>query len=313
MEPASVPGQRALVTTGQPDHWLAMHRASAATGLDAAGAQLIHHYSNAIYLLPAHQAVARVTYGHDAAERITSSQAVTRWLVQEQHFPATQPLEGTTPVTVSNAVVSFWNYYPQPAGSPPLTSEHLAVLLRLLHHAPAPPIAPRAWIPLESLHATVAHPALSAVLADERAWITGRITEVRATIADLDWPLGTGLIHGDAWAGNLLSCPSASPAGAVLGDWDWVSAGPREIDLIPTWHAAARYGKPASWVSAFTARYGYDLASWEGYPVLMAMRDLVQLTGPIRRARDSDRHRQALRQRLGSLRSADITSAWTAL
>lgn len=59
------------------------------------------------------------------------------------------------------------------------------------------------------------------------------------------------MIHGDAWAGNLLSAPETSPIGAVLGDWDWVSAGPREVDLIPTWHAAARYGKGASWVSDF--------------------------------------------------------------
>ena len=126
-------------------------------------------------------------------------------------------------------------------------------------------------------------------------------------------PLGTGLIHGDAWAGNLLSSPGTPPVGAVLGDWDWVSAGPREIDLIPTWHAAARYGKPASWVSDFTSQYGYDLARWEGYPIMLAMRDLVQLTGPIRRARDSDPHRQALRQRLDSLRCGDATSVWTAL
>lgn len=43
-----------------------------------------------------------------------------------------------------------------------------------------------------------------------------------------------------------------------------------------------------SWISDFTSRYGYNLARWEGYPVVLAMRDLVQLTGPIGRARDSD-------------------------
>src|SRR5580693_2663722 len=136
------------------------------------------------------------------------------------------------------------------------------------------------WVPLASLYATVTDPVLSAALTDdERAWIMGQITEIRDKIGSLDWPLGIGLIHGDAWAGNLLWSPGAVPVDAILGDWDWVSTGPREIDLIPTWHATARYGKPASWVSDFTAHYGYDLARWEGYPVLMAMRDLVQLTG----------------------------------
>ena len=99
----------------------------------------------------------------------------------------------------------------------------------------------------------------------------------------------------------------------MLGDWDWVSTGPRDVDLIPTWHAATRYGKSASWISDFTSRYGYDLASWEGFPALMAMRDFVQLTGPIRRARDSAPHRQVLHERFDSLRRGDTTSVWTAL
>ena len=107
--------------------------------------------------------------------------------------------------------------------------------------------------------------------------------------------------------------PEASPAGVVLSDWDWVSAGPREVDLIPTWHAAVRYGRTPRWVSDFVDQYGYDLAQWDGYAVLMAMRDLVQLSGPIRRARDSEPHRRALRQRLGDLRSGDTASTWNAL
>lgn len=298
----------------RPDHWLAMRQASAAVGLDSAGARLIHHYSNAIYLLPAENAVARITYGRDASVRVTASQAITRWLSRERQFPATQPLGARNPVIVNSAVVSFWAYYPQPEDLSSLTSGHLAVLLRLLHHAGTPPISPPAWVPLESLHATVQDPLLSAALTDEeRTWILARIAEVRDQIAGLDWPLGTGLIHGDAWAGNLLSSPGTFPVGAMLGDWDWVSTGPREVDLIPTWHAAVRYGKPTSWVSDFTSRYGYDLGQWDGYPALMAMRDLVQLSGPLRRARQSGPHRALLRQRLDSLRRGDTTSLWRAL
>lgn len=291
-----------------------MRKASAATGLDMAGAKLIHHYSNAIYLLPAHDAVARITYGQDATEQVTRSQEITRWLGQERQFPATQPLANTSPITVNNAVVSFWDYYPQPENASPPSSGQLAALLQLLHLAGTPPVALPTWVPLASLYATVGDPMQAVVLtSDERTWILGQIAEVRDKIAGLDWPLGTGLIHGDAWAGNLLSCPEAPPAGVVLGDWDWVSVGPREIDLIPTWHAAARYGKPASWVSDFINQYGYDLAQWEGYPVVLAMRDLVQLTGPIRRAHDSEAHRQVLRQRLDSLHRGDAMSVWTAL
>jgi aminoglycoside phosphotransferase (APT) family kinase protein len=291
-----------------------VQQACANSGLDPSGATLIHHYSNAIYLLPVQNAVARVTQGRDMAEQVGRSQAVTRWLTEVHQFPAARPLGDTAPVIVEGAAVSFWNYYPQPAGGPPLTSAHLAVLLRLLHQIEVMPVVLPAWIPLESLQATIEDPEMCAVLTgDERAWIGTRIDEVRMAIAGLDWPLGIGLIHGDAWAGNLLACTGAAPVGVALGDWDWVSVGPREVDLIPTWHAAVRYGKGPGWVTDFSCRYGYDLAAWGGYPVLMAMRDLVQLTGPIRRARDAERYRQVLRQRLDGLRAGDTSTTWKAL
>lgn len=42
---------------------------------------------------------------------------------------------------------------------------------------------------------------------------------------------------------------------------------------------ADRYGKPQAWVDDFVRQYGYDLAEWDGYAVMMGMRDLVQLSG----------------------------------
>ena len=47
------------------------------------------------------------------------------------------------------------------------------------------------------------------------------------------------MIHGDAWWGNLLRDGDR----VVLADWDNVSTGPREIDLIPTLQAP-RFGLP---------------------------------------------------------------------
>jgi hypothetical protein len=42
------------------------------------------------------------------------------------------------------------------------------------------------------------------------------------------------------------------------------------------------------------------------------MRDLVQITGPLRRAHDDDRYRRSLRQRLADIRTGDTTSRWKA-
>ena len=135
---------------------------------------------------------------------------------------------------------------------------------------------------------------------------------MRRELAELDWPLGEGLIHGDAWAGNLLWDTATTPPRAVVCDWDRVSWGPREIDLIPTWHAAVRYGRDEAWIQDFIKHYGYDLRDWAGYPTLLAMRDLAQLPGPLRRASNPP-HAAALRQRLGSIRAGDRTATWVAL
>ena len=67
------------------------------------------------------------------------------------------------------------------------------------------------------------------------------------------------------------------------------------------------------WAKDFAAVYGYDLATWSGFPVLLAMRDLVQLTGPLRRAGDRPEFAAALRQRLDGVRSSDTQAVWRAL
>lgn len=113
---------------------------------------------------------------------------------------------------------------------------------------------------------------------------------------------------------NLLwSSSTPRPDDVVLGDWDRVAYGPREVDLVPTWHAARRYGKGSDWTRQFIGEYGHDLAYWSGLPTLLAMRDLVQVSGPLRRAPQSAPHARALRQRVHSLRAGDTSTVWTAL
>jgi hypothetical protein len=193
-----------------------LRQACLAAGLDAGKATLLHHSSNAVYLLPTERAVARVTFGSQALPRALNTQIITRWLVDAERFPATEPLPGTSPIAVDDvSVVSFWTYYPQPESRSSPTSAHLADLLYQLHHAGEPPAQLAPWIPLVSLHSTLTDPKLSAALSDdERKWLLGRIAEVRDEIDGLHWPLGKGLIHGDAWAENLL-WSGAAPEGAL--------------------------------------------------------------------------------------------------
>lgn len=282
--------------------------------LDQADARLIHHYSNAVYLLPAVPAIARIATGADPA-RLRVNQAVTSWL-GEQGFAATTPLPGTELVEVDDTTtVTFWTYYPQPeqGTGEPLTSGHLGLLIQQLHETGQPPIELADWKALESLERALGSTAASEALTPaEHDWLRGQISDTRAELAELSWPLGRGLIHGDAWAGNLLWNSTVQPNRPILCDWDSVSNGPREVDLIPTWHAAARYGRDEDWIQAFVDQYGYDLRDWNGYDALLRMRDLGQLPGPIRRSA-SPPHAAALKQRLTAIRSGDRAGTWVAL
>lgn len=244
----------------------ALRQASAHVGLDPRDAQLLHHYANAVYLLPAENVVARVMFGPQSAHKATLSVTVTRWLVSEHRFPATAPIHDIEPVMVDpSTTATFWTHYPQPISSHKLTSAHLGPLIRRLHALPQPPTRLPSWVPLRSLEHTVRSPAALAVItAADRDWLLRHIDEVRRNLDALDWPLGWGLIHGDAWAGNLLWHSAAGPDATVLGDWDSVCHGPREIDLIPSFHAARRYGrgpngpKPSPTPTATTSLRGPD-------------------------------------------------------
>lgn len=199
-------------------------------------------------------------------------------------------------------------------GWPPPTSRNLGQLLHQLHGIDTVPTGLKRWTPLVSLHAAATAPSSRSVLQDdERLWLIEQISQIRQDLAELEWPLGHGIIHGDAWVGNLLWDAVKGPDATLLADWDGVSYGPREVDLIPTWHAVRRYGKGEAWSHAFVESYGYDLAAWNGFTRLMRMRDFMQLTGPLRRAAEQSEFLPVLRQRLDALRSNNVSMTWRAL
>lgn len=296
-----------------PELRQALEYACAERGLSLTGSRLIHRYTNAVYLLPAEQAVARITTGDPRHAQV--AHAVAGWLADEVGLAVTAPLRDMPPVAVNaSTTASFWVYYPQPEDFGPLTSAHLARILRPLHAVEDVPFELETWQPLVSLTAVLNEPeATSNLTAADLDWLRDRVEEVRAQVAALGSPLGHGLIHGDAWVGNLLWHTATGHDAAVLGDWDWVAHGPREVDLIPTWHAAIRYSRDEQWAQDFAHIYGYNLATWDGFPTLLAMRDLVQLTGPLRRARDHPEFATALHQRLNGIRNGDLQGAWRAL
>jgi aminoglycoside phosphotransferase (APT) family kinase protein len=284
-------------------------------GIEPSSVQLLRHFANAVFLV-GHDppVVARVAYNRGVIQRSRAAIAVTRWLVS-QGFPATMPVDlpsgCSQPVVYSEgpieAAVTFWRYYPQPASQSKPELDALAGLARALHNVDGlPPIPLPTYEPLQSMRWDAANSNLD---KETLSWLHWRIDQLRDEYAQLDFPLGIGLIHGDMYAGNLLL--DKLNGEFVLGDWDSVCTGPREVDLAPTF-TAARFGLDPVSLDRFATEYGYDLRTWPGYSTLRSIRELSTLTALIRLAPINVASASELRYRISTLQGKDHTAIWQA-
>ena len=283
---------------------LAVHNAAGLCGLDTRAIRLIRLFASAVYHLPAADAVARVAAqtSENTADRLDTSVQVTRWLTG-LGFPAVEPLSVGQPVSTDGCVVTFWRYLPQDGPDPEVAD--LGRLLHRLHGLPLPPVPLPSYRPLTSVRQAIQ--TSQAVSGDERAWLADHCARLLDAYSQLRFPLSAGTIHGDAYRGNMLR---GRDGGAVLADWDAVSIGPREIDLTPTLQAP-RFGLPEREADAFADAYGFDLRSWDGYPVLRDIRELSTITALLRNGHADAAARCQLQVRLRSMRTGD-EQRWTA-
>ena len=288
-------------------------RACQHVGIPVRRPRLLRHFANAVYLIEHVPVVARVAYGTGSIERARTAITVTHSLASEG-FPATEPafpVIGDQPVIFAapdEVAVTFWRYYPQPPQPPDWDPAVVGRMALQLHDlTPAPPVPLPTFVPLRSIRRTVRN-ALAAGSFDEDGleWLSRRIDSLLQEYDSLQFPLGTGLIHGDMYAGNLLRVDDGT---AVLGDWDSVCIGPREIDLAPTF-TATRFGLDVALVDRFARAYGYDLRDWSGYWTLRAMREVSTLTALVRLAPTDESSADELRHRLTSLRHNDSAATW---
>ncbi len=288
--------------TSEDDRLSQLVTACAHAGIDPTGAALLRYHVNAVYHLPHAGAVARLS----PVKRLDQARRgveVTRWLINEG-LPATAPLDVQQPIATNDCVVTFWRYYDQTGRSLPPPPK-LAVLLRQLHRSLPPPAPLPTYQPLTSFLDEL-HTNGPQVLSPIEYDFLHR--EAEQLLHAYDGPtsaLGCGLIHGDARLGNLLWDQDA----VVLGDWDSVSLGPRELDLVITYQGT-RYGRSAADLDAFTRAYGWDVRQWEGYTTLRAIRDLQTLGAPLRLGADRPEVADELHHRIRGLMSRDDTQRW---
>jgi aminoglycoside phosphotransferase (APT) family kinase protein len=296
-----------MTASGHERYQAALEAACAVAGLDARDAVLLHVRGNAVYHLPRVGVIARlrVVAGHPGTVRaqFTAALQVTAWLCRNG-YPATEPLDLDQPVAVGGHLATFWRYVTV-TSTDTRDLATLGRLIRRLHNLSHADISLPAANPLGSLRADL--DGSDAITPANRQWLLARADDLEDQYQHTQWVLGTGLIHGDAHAGNLLHASS----GVILGDWDSVSHGPRELDLVPTsmWY---RYGRTRTEWDAFCAAYGVNPADLPDLPLLQKLRELQALAAYARNATDGA-FRDELARRITSLKASNRTMAWRAL
>ena len=282
----------------------ALAYAAGQCGLDDHGTRLVRLFDTAVYRLPAAGAVARIALltSPGMVTQLATTVHVTRWLTGIA-FPTVEPLPVNQPVVGHGCAVTFWRYLPQDGPVP--GPADLGCLLRRLHRLGAPPVPLPTYRPLVPVRSAIE--SSRAIDDEERRWLTDHCGRLLDAYDQLKFPLPAGMIHGDAWRGNLMR----DGRRIVLADWDAVSNGPREIDLIPTLQAS-RFGLPEDQRDAFIAAYGRDIRSWEGYPILRDIRELSTISALLRAGHIDRAAGRELQTRLRSLRTGDHQQ-WTPL
>jgi phosphotransferase family enzyme len=277
-----------------------LRTACKAADLDSSNLFVLHHHATGVYLLPAINVIARL---HRGAEQQGGRTAVVtaRWAA-DHGVPVTEPV--CDPVAADDVTVTFWRYYPQPDGQPAPDASALGTILRQLHQLHGAPTELSRYRPLIRLGEVLGGGTW--LPTADHMWLSEQRAELLDQYAQIRSELGEGLIHGDAYPGNTLWDGER----AILGDWDEVAHGPRELDLINT-HQGARFGRSIEERNAFNSGYGWDVTTWPGFPTLRAMRDLHTLAAYIERSNAGDQAAMTeVRHRIQTLRDGDATARW---
>ncbi|MFI5495172.1 phosphotransferase family protein [Actinoplanes sp. NPDC051859] len=276
-------------------------------GLNAEHAELIRIGSAAVYWLENRTVVARVARSRSLLPTARNEIAISKWLASTG-IPAVVALEVTQPVEVGEHVVTFWDSVSDHEAYG--TTAELGRLLRDLHELRAPhTIVVPELKPFDRLIPRI-H-AVEALHEADRKFLLDRAAKLASEYDGLCFPLGVGVLHGDASVGNVLRTRTGD---AVLSDLDGLVQGPREWDLLLTAMFYERYGwHTEDEYRAFTDTYGVDVMEWDGYQVLADTRELSMVVWLSQNVAASEAASREFAKRIETLRTDGSRREWKAL
>ena len=279
-----------------------LRKACERAGLSSDGAELLRIGENAIFGLASAPIVVRIGRSADRLPRVQREVCVARWLAAA-NVPAVRVYDDIDqPLMVDGHPVSFWHAVT--GGEPTPTHIDLARLLAAYHAARDCPCDLATFEPLRISESRLAK--AKGVDAKDLDFLHHRIADLTKQFAHLDFALPIGPIHGDAHTKNLLT----DRGQVVLIDFEAAAIGPREWDLLPTSIAVQRYGLPEQRYQEFAATYGFDVRTWDGYPVLREIREVTMTTWIMQNVLESKAIADEFALRVACLRERDSERAW---
>ena len=263
-------------------------------GLLADEAELIKYTNNAVYRLPAQGVVVRFGAGDLASQRADQVARIATWL-QANDAPAVRLAPGLSqPFLFENYSATIWELLE--GGNPHWTGAELATPLFGWHKlTPMPGL--KQWDPFSSARSRLA--MADGLPTDDHTWLTRQWSEIETDYRALIPDLRMGLLHGDAYIGNLLREPTGR---YVFCDFDGTSVGPLAYDLVVAAVSALRFGATQDH-QALATTYGLDVTTLPAWPTLRRIRELVLVTSVITDLRNRPEIAKTHAHRLATLRS----------
>ncbi|MGH4021508.1 MAG: phosphotransferase enzyme family protein [Pseudonocardiaceae bacterium] len=293
------------------DAVIAAHEALAVLGIGQRQLHLLRLGENALYRILGTDLLLRVARPGTTPEDVYTIIAAAAKL-RANGVPVCEPAvqaHPDGPIFLKDCVVSVWKYYTEIPGASTDFGEFGRALKNL--HVNSAEIADRlpSWNPLE-----ITRRRLRAVseIGVPLQWINDlirRVEEFQEELSIFEPILSSGVIHGDAHAGNVLN----SEGGIILIDLDNLAIGSREADFAPTIVQLRRFELSVERWTEFTRGYGLrDSWALQESP-LVRLRELFMIVWLLQQYGNSEDVDRELELRMSSLDDkVDKPTKWNA-